>query len=164
MKKLVKLLLSIIRSFNSPRFSNYRVRLYRKLGMKIGNNVKIKSGTIIEFPENIEIGDNVSIQHNCFISAYGKIIIGNNVSIAHGVSILTSTHDYTKAEILRDAPLLCGNITIKSNVWIGMKSSIFYDLTIGAGVIIGAHSLVKNDIKDDLIVAGTPCKVLKMRK
>lgn len=164
MKKVISIFLSIIKPYDWKYFYRIRVLLYKMLGMEIGKKVIIKSGVIIEYPQNIKIGNNVSIQHNCFLSGYGRIEIGNNVSIAHGVSIISSTHDYLKNQIIRRAPLIKGEVIIGDNVWIGMKVSIYYNLKIGQGVIIGSNSVVNKTIESNKIVGGVPCKVLKERK
>jgi acetyltransferase-like isoleucine patch superfamily enzyme len=44
-----------------------------------------------------------------------------------------------------------------------MKSSIFYDLEIGSGVIIGANTLVNRSVEPNQVVAGIPFKVLRKR-
>jgi len=158
-----RLILDLIRPFGWRRLYKIRVQLYRSLGMKIGKNVSIKQGVIIEYEKNIAIGDNVSIQQNCFLSGYGRITIGNDVSIAHGVSIVSSTHDYEKNPITRNAPLKAGHVKIGDNVWIGMKTSVFYNLEIGSGTIVGANSVIQKSVEPNLVVAGAPFKIIRRR-
>lgn len=42
-----------------------------------------------------------------------------------------------------------------------MKSSILHGVTIGTGVVVGAHSLVNRSVKDNRVVAGVPARVIK---
>ncbi len=137
--------------------------LLRQLGAKIGQKVIIKTGVIIDYPENLSIGDNVSIQHNCLLSAYAPIIIGNDVSIAHGVSIVTTTHPYQDDVIIRQALLVSAPVVIKNNCWIGMKASILLGVTIGTGVVVGAHALVNHSVENNRVVAGVPARAIKVR-
>lgn len=53
-----------------------------------------------------------------------------------------------------------GKITIGSNVFIGAKSTILYDVEIGNNVIIGARSLVNKNLPDGVVAAGIPFKVI----
>lgn len=162
-KAFAYLLIEILRNYNYNMLSRLRVKLYRVLGASIGNDVKIKSGVIIEFPEKLIIGNSTSIQHNCYISAYGKIIIGSNVSIAHSVSILSSTHEYEGDVIIRETPLKLLNVNIQDNVWIGMKSSIV-GVTICSGSVVGANSYVNRDTTENEVVGGSPARHIKYRE
>ncbi len=158
MKRLFKTIIQVIRSLEGHTIAKLRLYCFKQLGMQAGEDVFIAPSIYIDFPENIVIGKHVSIQHGCYISAYGKLRIGNDVSIANGVSVITSTHPSDIAKIIRNQKLLSGEISIGNNVWIGMKSSIFYNACIGDNVIIGAHSLVIKDIEPNSIAFGTPCK------
>jgi len=46
-------------------------------------------------------------------------------------------------------------------VWIGGNSSICQGVTIGSNSTIGAGSLVLNDIPNNVLAYGNPCKVIK---
>ena len=50
---------------------------------------------------------------------------------------------------------------IGNNVQIGANSVVLKGVTIGDNVIIGALSLVKDDIPSNSIAVGSPCKVIK---
>jgi acetyltransferase-like isoleucine patch superfamily enzyme len=160
---VAKLALSLIRYREHRVFIRLRLCLLRQLGARIGGNVVIKAGVVIDYPENLVVGDGVSIQQNCLLSAYAPISIGSNVSIAHGVSIVTTTHPYERAQIIRQASLISAPVKICDNCWVGMKSSILHGVTIGTGVVVGAHSLVNRSVKDNRVVAGVPARVIKIR-
>lgn len=51
-------------------------------------------------------------------------------------------------------------INIGDNVFIGLQSVILKGVTIGKNSTIGAHSVVFNDIPEDCIAWGNPCKVV----
>ncbi len=52
-------------------------------------------------------------------------------------------------------------VIIGNHVWVGIRSTILYNTSIGDGSIIGAESLVKNKIPNNCIAAGNPAKVIK---
>ena len=54
------------------------------------------------------------------------------------------------------APVIIGN-----NVWIGGGAIILPGVTIGNNVVIGAGSVVTKNIPDNVIAAGSPCRVIR---
>ncbi len=51
--------------------------------------------------------------------------------------------------------------SIGNNVYISAGSRILGGINIGSNVIIGANSVVINDVPDNCIVAGVPAKVIR---
>lgn len=91
------------------------------------------------------------------------ISFGNNVHVASGVTFVN--HDVTalmfqyteKNSSIKERK---GEIVIGSNVFIGTKSIILYDVNIEDNVIIGAGSLVNKNIPAGSVAAGVPCKII----
>lgn len=52
---------------------------------------------------------------------------------------------------------------IGNDVWIGANCTILAGVTIGDGAIVGAHSLVREDVAPYSIVVGSPAKHLRYR-
>jgi len=112
-----------------------KVVLYKSLGVKIGKDVSIGLGAMLDifFPELIEIGDNT--------------IIGQNVTIiAH--------------EFLVDQWRI-GKVKIGKNVMIGINSTIIAGVTIGDNSTVSACSFVNRDVKPFTTVEGVPIKVIR---
>ena len=53
-------------------------------------------------------------------------------------------------------------ITIGDNVWIGFDACILPGVTIGEGAVIGAKSVLFNDVPPFAVVAGNPARVIRM--
>jgi serine acetyltransferase len=56
-----------------------------------------------------------------------------------------------------------GPITVGSDVWIGYRSTILSGVTIGQGAVIGAGSLVCQNVPAYSICGGNPVKVIGWR-
>lgn len=56
-----------------------------------------------------------------------------------------------------------GKTVIGNDVWIGANATVLAGIKIGDGAIIGANSLVTEDVPPYSVVVGTPAKVIKMR-
>ncbi len=109
------------------------------------------------------IGKNVKWQPRIFPADPELIAIGDNVKISANVSFIN--HDIV-SEMLNDCyseklfEKMQGCISIGNNVMIGANVIILPNVKIGDYCIIGAGSIVTNDIPDNSIAVGVPCRVV----
>ena len=151
----------------------------------IGNNSIINGNFVFETETGkISIGDRCHIGNSTFISK-SKIEIGNDVTIAWGCTIYDhDSHsiywDERKNDTIQEykdtlqfndeiynknwSVVNTKPITIKDKVWIGMNVIILKGVTIGEGAIIGAGSVVTQDVPEWSVVAGNLAKVVKILK
>ncbi|MGM0853978.1 MAG: acyltransferase [Bacillota bacterium] len=141
-----------------------RYILLKSIAKTCGDNVSIHPGVYIFSPQKISIGDNVSIHPMCYIDAQGEINIGNDVSIAHGVTIMSSTHQYSNLKInIKDQPVDLLTTEINDNVWVGAKVTILAGVKVNSGSVLAAGAVVTNNVEKDTIVGGVPAKKIKDR-
>jgi carbonic anhydrase/acetyltransferase-like protein (isoleucine patch superfamily) len=161
------------------RFNGFPVIYrYRKSRIVIGHNCSfnsakdsvllgpIKPCTLITLnPDaNINIGNYVGITGSIIVAAK-NIEIGNNVIIGLNCSIYdTDFHDADPAKRLITSSFPSRPVMIKDNVFIGANCIILKGVTIGQNSSIGAGSVVVNDIPDNSIAIGNPCKVVIRKK
>ena len=152
----------------------------------VGYNKEIYVKPTIKNP-NIVVGDFTYIADSEFESHVthhyewngDKLIIGKFCQIAAGVEFVmnganhqmhaVSTFQFYTLEgwnmeppELSDLPLK-GDTVIGNDVWIGQIAVILPGVHIGDGAIIGANSVVGNDIEPYTIVVGNPAQVLRKR-
>ncbi|MBF0225180.1 MAG: acyltransferase [Desulfobacterales bacterium] len=109
--------------------------------------------------KGISIGDYCLICPGVRISAASEIIINESCMIASGAYLTDS--DWHG---IYDRSFPVGNtkpVILEKNVWVGDSSIICKGITIGENSIIGAGSVVVNDIPANCIAAGNPAKVVK---
>ncbi len=104
----------------------------------------------------IKIGDNVYI-NGAFIYSFKEVEIEDNVMIGWGTEIIdTDAHPIDKKHKVRSE-----KITIKKNAWISTKSTVLKGVTIGEGAVVGAGSVVVDDVKPHSLYAGNPARFIK---
>lgn len=99
----------------------------------------------------------------------GSIIAETRVSIGHRVTVgantvVTDTDFHPLDPQIRFSNPLDGAsspVTIEDDVFIGMQTIILKGVTIGAGSVIGAASVVTRDIPPGVIAAGNPAKIVR---
>jgi acetyltransferase-like isoleucine patch superfamily enzyme len=108
------------------------------------------------------IGDDCSIQHAVHIYCAVKVEIKKGCLIASGCMITDENHgmDPRKGYYVNQ-PLIYSPTILEEGVWLGENVSVLPGVTIGQYSIIGANSVVKNDIPDFSIAVGNPARVVK---
>ncbi len=144
----------------SPQFMyGWRRLLWRLFGANVGRNVLIRPTARVTFPWKVTIGDNSWIGDHAELYSLAPIQIGRNSVISQRVYLCAATHDYTRI----DFPLVAKPIRIEDEVWIAAGAFVFPGVKIGRGAIIGAASLVLEDMPAATICAGHPARPIKQR-
>ena len=134
--------------------------LLEKLCGKIGRNCTIIAPFWCDYGYNIEIGENFFANHNTVILDCAKVIFGNNVFIAPDCGFYTAGHPID-SERRNQGLEYAYPITVGDNVWIGAGVHVMPGVKIGSNVVIGGGSIVVNDIPDNCVAVGNPCRVLR---
>lgn len=150
----------------SDSMIGYGIRyMYVKRKSKIcGDKVLIFPGCILHWIENMEFGENISIHDFCYLDAVGGLRIGNNVRIAHNCSLITGQHRYdVPNKTIYESGYKFSKISLGNDIWIGTGAVILPGAEIGDGVVIGANSVVNNNIESHSVVGGIPARKIKRR-
>ncbi|MBU1322474.1 acyltransferase [Patescibacteria group bacterium] len=118
-------------TFNRQNLTQWNWMCQHRKNFKLGKNSDIGAFTYINARFGVEIEADVQIGSHCSIYSHNTI-------------------DNTK-----------GKVIIKQGAKIGSHTVILPGVLIGKNALIGAHSLVKNDVKDNAVMAGVPVKEIK---
>jgi acetyltransferase-like isoleucine patch superfamily enzyme len=138
----------------------------RKIG-NIGENSEIRPYSTIIGTRNLWIGKNVIIPGGTVLSSYpgndqSMIYIEDNVLLGPNVAVYSSTHKFDDISIpIKDQGYTVAETRLKQGCWIGINSVILPGVTIGKNSVVGANSLVKMDVPDYTVVAGSPAKIIR---
>ena len=127
-------------------------------GSEIDESVDVFTPLYINYGKHTKIGKNVFINFNCTFLDLGGITIEDGVLIAPNVSLLSEGHPIEPEN--RHA-LVPKAVHIKKNAWIGAGATILHGVTIGENSVVAAGSVVSKNVPDNVIVAGTPAKIIK---
>lgn len=127
-------------------------------GSQIDESVAVFTPLYINYGKHTKIGKNVFINFDCVFLDLGGITIEDGVLIAPKVSLLSESHPISPDQ---RHSLVPKPIHIKKNVWIGANATILQGVTIGENSVVAAGSIVSNDVPDNVVVGGTPAKIIK---
>jgi maltose O-acetyltransferase len=135
-----------------------RVPLLRIAGIKVGR-AHVWPGVFFGYPR-VRIGNRATVNRGCFFDSYGGVTIGDNAHVGYDVKFLGSTHE------IGPSSHRCGRaysepIAVENGAWIGAGSILLPGVTVGAGCIVAAGSVVTKDCEPDGLYAGAPARRIR---
>ena len=129
-------------------------------GCEIGDDCKI--GTFVEVQKGVRIGSRVKISSHSFICE--GVTIEDEVFIGHGV--MFTNDKYPRAttdtgDLQGEADWVCIPTLIKRGASIGSNATILCGITIGEGALVGAGSVVTQDVPTGAVVVGNPARMIR---
>ncbi len=154
--------LDLLYAFNhsQPRDIVGQQRIIRALFGQIGQKFAIAPPFYCDYGCHIFAGENLYMNADCTILDCAEVHIGNNVLMATKVQIYAAYHPTNPAERLTGKEL-AAPVRIGDNAWIGGGAIICPGVSVGTNVTIGAGSVVTQDIPDNTVAVGNPCRVIR---
>jgi acetyltransferase-like isoleucine patch superfamily enzyme len=140
-----------------------RVRLRGNGEVELGRSVTMVGDVVpVEFVAHqgarISIGDHSFINYGTSISAYKHVEIGRHCLIGHYTLILDRNEHGVEHRDLAPPPV---PVIIEDHVWIGSRVIILPGVSIGHHSVIGAGSVVTEDVAANCLVVGNPARVVR---
>ena len=137
----------------------------REQRLEIGEHVLFEPGVWLTAPGSAEvrIGQGTFLNLGVMIASAGLVEIGEHCMFANGCFITDADHrfDDPSQPVPWQGFTSKGPTRVGDNVWCGAHVVITGGVTIGERCVIGANSVVTQDIPPFSIAAGAPAKVLK---
>ena len=128
----------------NKRFDNWKLP-------EMEDGVMTKYNWIVQHVDKFELGYKTDIGAFSYINAQYGVVVDDYVQIGSHCSLYSvSTIDNKE-----------GKVHLKKNCKIGSHSTVMPNVTIGENSIVGANSLVLNDIPDNVVAFGVPAKVIR---
>lgn len=165
--------------YNKHSYGNFGVssivyrphKITNKKNIYIGEHVSFDKDLRMEaicskgvqtFSPRLVIGSYSHAEQRCQIFCANSINIGVHVIISSDVYITDVSHEYSDIEHdVLEQPLVVGATSIGDYCFIGVGVKIIKPVNIGTHVIIGANSVIIEDIPSYCVVAGNPAYIIK---
>jgi acetyltransferase-like isoleucine patch superfamily enzyme len=133
--------------------------------LELGPQVLFEPGVWITAPApaRVRIGEGCFLNQRVMVAAMELVEIGAHCMFANGCFVTDANHRFDDP----DQPITWQGFTSKGptrigdNVWCGANVVVTSGVTIGRRCVIGANSVVTEDIPAFSIAAGAPAKVLR---
>lgn len=146
--------------------SGLRLRQGVHRGLQFGSDVYLGRNITIDcLPSAVlQIGDNTTFTEAIFISCLERVTIGGDTLIGEFCSIRDANHDFSRIDHpIALQGMVSEPITVGPNVWLGRGCAVLSGVTIGAGAVIGANSVLTRDVPENSIAVGAPAKPIGNR-
>lgn len=133
-------------------------KLLNSIGFEIGEGTKIVGP--LESSAFLKIGKNCWIGKNFRANGNGRVIIGDCCDIAPEVTFQTGTHEIGKKDRRAGAGFNCTQ-EVGSGTWIGGRSTILNNTTIGKSSVIAGCACVTKSIPPNTLAGGVPARIIR---
>jgi acetyltransferase-like isoleucine patch superfamily enzyme len=140
------------------------LQMLREGRLEIGPQAYFEPGVWLTSESgHIAIGGGSLLNLNVMVAAVERVTIGEHCMLANGCLVTDGNHRFDDPEtpVPWQGFTSKGPVTIADNVWLGANAVVTSGVTIGRRSVIGANSVVIEDVPDFSIAAGAPAKVLK---
>jgi acetyltransferase-like isoleucine patch superfamily enzyme len=143
--------------------------------VSLGRGASMYRQTVLDVGKNgrVEIGA-FSMLNSLWIVCDRAVTIGSHCLLSWNVVIMDTrrapTDKASRGRLLRQAiaagfhwphePVPAEPVVVGDNVWIGFDSVVLPGVTIGTGSVIGARSVVADDIPPYSVAVGNPARVV----
>lgn len=150
-----KLPLSLVVPFSIP----FRRLLAGYAFKKCGVALIVEENVRFNYAQFIEVGDNVFFNRGVFLDSKGGIELGNYVALAEDVRIFTHSHSES-SHMVREYH----RVVVEDYAKVYAGATLLPGVTVGKEAIVASGSLVTHDVPPNMVVAGSPAKVIRKRK
>lgn len=148
----------LVRSNLLP-FSALKCAILRLFGARIGVGVYAKPGLRVKFPWYLTVGNHCWLGEDAWIDNLAPVTIGSHVCISQAAYLCTGNHDWSAPNM----KLFRRSIVLEDGSWVGARATVCPGVTLQAGAIAAAGSVVMKDIPSCQIWAGNPAVFTRNR-
>ena len=140
--------------------------------IQIGERVTVGPNSWIQVIDAVErrtapaisIGDGSSFAGFCTITAKSSVVIERSVLVARYVYISDHSHEFDSPNraIMHQGIRGVAPVRICEGAWLGQGVVVCPGVTIGRNAVIGANSVVRQDIPDFAVAVGAPARVVRI--
>jgi acetyltransferase-like isoleucine patch superfamily enzyme len=133
--------------------------------LQIGANTLLEPHVWITAPApgRVRIGEGTFLNIGVMVAAVALVEIGSHCMLANGCFVTDGNHrfDDPQKPVPWQGFTTKGPTRIGDNVWLGANVVVTSGVTIGERCVVGANSVVTQDIPPFSIAAGAPATVLR---
>ena len=134
-------------------------------GISIGADVFIgdNSWLMTHGAATISIGNRCNFSGLAVIAAASEIVLEDDVLLARNVHVLDHQHRFDDLDVPVHAQGVADSqpVRICRGAWVGANTVVLPGVTIGSNAVVGANSVVREDVPARAVAVGAPARVVR---
>lgn len=157
-----RLWMHIVRIINFYGYSHVeeRRRLAHGPGLRMSPSVSLRNAERIQLGAEVHVGERSSLWAG---DTAARVVLGDNCLLGPEVFISASNYGTAWGQPVMYQAKHEQDVIIGDDVWLGVRSCVLAGVTVGAGAVVAAGSVVTKDVPPGAIVAGAPAKLIGWR-
>ncbi len=122
-----------------------------------GNSLRCHEGQLV-------LGAKVVLGTDNVVNTWCDIVVGDASILADWIYVCDFDHRTDRLDVpIKDQGIVTSPVRIGEGTWVGAKATILRGVDIGAGSVVGAHAVVRDDLPPFSIAVGTPARAVRSR-
>lgn len=141
-------------------------RVDRPWCLRIGDRAVAEEGAYLKIVSDdavLDIGKMVFLGRGTELDVMDRVTVGDHTLIAPRCFITDHSHRTIAGLRIDEQGCDAAPVTIGRDVWLGAGTVVLAGVNIGDGAVVGANSVVTQDVPAQAIAAGAPARVLRFR-
>jgi acetyltransferase-like isoleucine patch superfamily enzyme len=139
----------------------------RRFGARLAMSASVPTHLVIDNAvtgdySHLAMGRAAYLGKACFLDLVEPISVGDAAAISGGCLLLTHADPGT-GKLLEQTyfPRETGPVTVGANAWLGAGVIVLPGVTVGECSVVGAGSVVVDDVEPFTVVAGSPARLIR---
>ena len=152
----------IVERFNATSFGETATRraILGELLGELGEGAEVMAPFQCDYGYQINVGARTFINYGVIVLDAATVTVGEDVQIGPGVQLLTALHPL-ESEARRRGVETAAPVAIADGAWLAAGVIVLPGVSIGADTVVGAGSVVTNDLPAGHLCFGNPCRVVR---
>jgi len=152
----------LVERFNAISFAETEARraILGELLGELGEGAEVMAPFQCDYGYQIRIGARTFVNYGVVVLDAASVTIGADVQIGPGVNLLTALHPLEPGARRRGVET-AAPIELGDGAWLATGVIVCPGVSIGADAVVGAGSVVTNDLPAGHLCFGNPCRVIR---
>lgn len=152
----------IVERFNATSFGESAARraILGELLGELGEGADVMAPFECDYGYQISVGARTFINYGVIVLDAATVTIGEDVQIGPRVQLVTALHPL-ESEPRRRGVETAAPVRIGNGAWLAAGVIVLPGVSIGADAVVGAGSVVTNDLPAGHLCFGNPCRVVR---
>ncbi len=127
---------------------------------ELGEGAEVLAPFQCDYGYQISVGARTFINYGAIVLDAAEVRIGDDVQIGPAVQLITALHPL-ESEPRRRGVETAARVSVGDGAWLAAGVIVLPGVSIGADAVIGAGSVVTNDMPAAHLCFGNPCRVIR---